>query len=113
MLKHLVATGFVVVVCGLSPRTSQAAPQSGPAKDQKATKAAAPAPEDHDGWGRPVTAAPKSQKPLPAPRHDLSGTRDPGDGGIGQLGSKAMPGVRSPEHLLPYTPAADAAQSQY
>jgi hypothetical protein len=112
MLKHFVATGLVLVVCVLSPRTSQAEPQSGPAKDQKAAKAAAPAPEDHDGWGRPVTAAPKSQKPLPAPRHDISGTWDPGDGGIGQLGSKAMPEDGRPEHRLPYTPAGQEALSQ-
>src|SRR5690348_15627457 len=65
----------------------------------------APPPQDHDGWGRPVPPPAKSQKSGPAPRRDLSGTWDPGDGGIGQLGAKAMPEDGKPEHRPPYTPA--------
>ena len=68
-------------------------------------------PQDHDGWGRPVTA-PKVQKSGPAPRRDISGTWDPGDAGIGQLGAKAMPEDGRPEHRPPYTPAGQEALNQ-
>lgn len=66
-------------------------------------------PQDHDGWGRPVSPPGKGQKSGPAPRRNISGTWDPGDGGIGQLGAKAMPEDGKPEHRLPYTPEGQEA----
>jgi hypothetical protein len=69
-------------------------------------------PQDHDGWGRPVPPPAKGQKSGPPPRRDISGTWDPGDGGIGQLGSKAMPEDGRPEHRPPYTPAGQEALNQ-
>jgi hypothetical protein len=69
-------------------------------------------PQDHDGWGRPVPPPAKGQKSGPAPRRDISGTWDPGDGGIGQLGAKAMPEDGRPEHRPPYTPAGQEALNQ-
>jgi hypothetical protein len=69
-------------------------------------------PQDHDGWGRAVPPPAKGQKSGPAPRRDLSGTWDPGDGGIGQLGAKAMPEDGRPEHRPPYTPAGQEALNQ-
>ena len=60
-----------------------------------------------DGWGRPVTNPFQSQKPGPAPRHDISGTwepaRGPGDG-IMATGPRDMPYDGKPEHDPPYTP---------
>jgi hypothetical protein len=49
-------------------------------------------------------AAAKDQKPAPAPRHDISGIWDPGNGGIQALGPGAMPEDGKPEHQPPYTP---------
>ena len=43
-------------------------------------------------------------KIAPAPRHDISGTWDPGNGGIQPMGPAAMPEDGKPEHQLPYTP---------
>ena len=103
-LKRFVAPLLVLAVLIFSSLASaQAAPPQSGAKDQKAAPAAS-APVDVDGWGRPVSAPVKSQKSAPAPRHDISGTWDPGDAGIGQLGAKAMPEDGKPEHRLPYTP---------
>ena len=51
-----------------------------------------------------VTGARKTQKPMPAPRHDISGIWDPGNDGIQPLGPRAMPEDGKPEHQLPYTP---------
>lgn len=55
------------------------------------------------------SAAQKEKKAAPAPPHDLTGTWDPGDNGIGQLGSRAMPEDGKPEHRLPYNPAGQEA----
>jgi len=49
-------------------------------------------------------ATASAQKPAPAPRHDISGTWDPGNGGIQPMGPAAMPDDGKPEHRLPYTP---------
>src|ERR1700731_4496073 len=49
--------------------------------------------------------APKNQTVAPAPRHDISGTWDPGNDGIQPFGPRAMPEDGKPEHQLPYTPA--------
>ena len=46
----------------------------------------------------------KDQKAAPAPRHDISGIWDPGNGGIQPLGPQAMPEDGKPEHRIPYTP---------
>ncbi len=46
----------------------------------------------------------KDQKSVPAPRHDISGIWNPGNGGIQPLGPRAMPDDGKPEHRIPYTP---------
>src|SRR5579872_1017272 len=109
MPKGLVAA-IVLALLIFSPlaHAQTAPPQSAAAKDHKAAPAAAP-PADVDGWGRPVTESANGQKAAPAPRHDISGTWDPGDGGIGQLGARAMPEDGRPEHRLPFTPLGQEA----
>jgi len=57
----------------------------------------------------PQSATQKEKKAAPAPPHDLTGTWDPGDNGIGQLGSRAMPEDGKPEHRLPYNSAGQEA----
>jgi hypothetical protein len=85
--------------------------RSGAAKNEKEDLAAQPGAQgdsalgDVDGWGRHIGQPPTNQKSAPAPRRDISGTWDPGDGGIQALGAAAMPDDGKPEHLLPYTPA--------
>jgi hypothetical protein len=54
-----------------------------------------------DGWGRPVPKSAEGQKSAPAPRRDISGTWDPGSGGIQALGPKDMP--EDGKHQVPYT----------
>jgi hypothetical protein len=55
-----------------------------------------------DGWtGQPVAQPPAA---TPAPRHDIFGIWDPGNGGIQAMGAGAMPEDGKPEHTLPYTP---------
>jgi hypothetical protein len=44
------------------------------------------------------------QKAAPAPRHDISGTWDPGNRGIQGRGPQAMPADGRPEHSPPFTP---------
>ena len=58
-----------------------------------------------DGWGRPVPPPAKPQNAPTAPRHDISGTWDPGGRGIQPMGAGAMPEDGKPEHALSYTPA--------
>ena len=58
-----------------------------------------------DGWGQPVKLPVKGAKSDPAPKHDLSGIWDPGDGGIQALGPAAMPDDGRPEHRPPFTAA--------
>ncbi len=58
-----------------------------------------------DGWGRPVKLPVKGEKSPPAPKRDLSGIWDPGDGGIQALGPAAMPDDGRPEHNPPFTAA--------
>jgi len=58
-----------------------------------------------DGWGRPVKLPVKGQKSDPAPKHDISGIWDPGDGGIQAIGPAAMPDDGKPEHRPPFSPA--------
>ena len=54
----------------------------------------------------------KEHKSAPAPKHDISGTWDPGDQGIQQLGSKAMPDDGNPAHRPPLTPLGQEAFSR-
>src|ERR1700692_2732339 len=62
-----------------------------------------------DGWtGQPVPK-PANSRPGPAPRRDISGIWDPGNGGIQPMGARAMPEDGKPGHDLPYTPAGLAA----
>lgn len=88
-----------------------ARPRSGAATNEKEDLAAQPGAQsdsalgDVDGWGRHIGLPATNQKSAPAPRRDISGTWDPGDGGIQALGAAAMPDDGKPEHLLPYTPA--------
>ena len=58
-----------------------------------------------DGWGRPVPPPAKNPKAGPAPRHDISGTWDPGGRGIQAMGAGAIPEDGKPGHELPYTAA--------
>jgi hypothetical protein len=102
------AVVLALLIFSLPARSQNAPPESTAGKDHKAP-AAAPAPGDVDGWGRPVTGSAKDQKAAPAPRHDISGTWDPGDGGIGQLGARAMPEDGRPEHRLPFTAVGQEA----
>ena len=110
MLERLIVPGLLLALSIASSlaRGQVAPPQSATAKDQRAATAGH-APLDRDGWGRPVTASTNGQKSAPAPRHDISGTWDPGDGGIQQLGARAMPEDGRPEHRLPYTPLGQEA----
>jgi len=66
-----------------------------------------------DGWGRPVATQGKSNAQAgPAPRHDISGTWDPGNGGIQPLGAGANPEDGKPQHQPPYTPEGLAKLKQ-
>lgn len=57
-----------------------------------------------------LQAAPsKDHKPDPAPRHDISGTWEPGEAGIQEFGAKAVPEDGNLEHRLPYTPLGQQA----
>jgi hypothetical protein len=104
MLKRFVAPTVVLAVLLFSPlaRSQAAPPQSGVRKDESVP--AFPSSLDVDGWGRPIIRPAKGQKSAPAPRHDISGIWDPGDGGIQALGPATMPEDGKPEHRLPYTP---------
>jgi hypothetical protein len=63
-----------------------------------------------DGWTlKPIPPLPAEKASAPAPRRDLSGIWDPGNGGIQAMGSANMPEDGKPEHELPYTPAGLAA----
>jgi hypothetical protein len=106
MPKRLAASIIALFIASLfSPvsRSQTVPPPRAPeaAKAQKTTPPVAPV--ARDGWGRPITEAVNGQKAAPAPRHDISGTWDPGSGGIQALGPKAMPEDGKPEHQLPYT----------
>jgi hypothetical protein len=57
--------------------------------------------------GVPRGVKDQTAAPVPAPRHDISGTWEPANGpsdGIQATGVKAMPNDGKPEHQLPYTP---------
>jgi hypothetical protein len=64
-------------------------------------------------WGAGTSSPVKNEHTsAPAPKHDISGTWDPGDNGIGQLGSRAMPEDGNPQHQPPYTPEGREALNQ-
>jgi hypothetical protein len=48
--------------------------------------------------------AAQNQTAAPAPKHDISGTWDPGNNGIQPTGPRSMPEDGKPEHQPPYTP---------
>lgn len=57
-----------------------------------------------DGWGRTIVPPPGNEKPLPAPKRDLTGIWDPPEVvGVQPLGAGAVPDDGKPEHRLPYT----------
>jgi len=54
----------------------------------------------------------KNEKPMPAPRRDISGVWEPAAGpgaGINATGAQQMPSDGKPEHELPFTPEGRAA----
>lgn len=66
-----------------------------------------------DGWDRPVPVPGKYAAPAgPAPKHDISGTWDPGNNGIQPMGAGAIPEDGKPGHQLSYTPAGLAKLNQ-
>lgn len=102
MLKPFVTLTVFLGILLLSPL---ARPQEPPRRPDESR----PAVEDRlanrrDGWGRPVKLPVKGQQSEPAPKRDISGIWDPGDGGIQALGPAAMPEDGKPEHRPPYTP---------
>ena len=59
-----------------------------------------------DGWTqKPVPPMPADQASAPAPKRDLTGIWDPGNGGIQAMGAGAMPEDGKPNHEIPYTKA--------
>ncbi|HEV2520804.1 MAG TPA: hypothetical protein VGT24_00365 [Candidatus Acidoferrales bacterium] len=102
-----VAAGVVLAALMFLPFAgAQTRQPDGQANKPQADKpeSSAPADQELDGWGRPITKLPKGWKAAPAPKHDLSGIWDPGMTGIQMFGAKAMPEDGKPEHQLPYTP---------
>jgi len=64
-------------------------------------------------WGAGTSSPVQNEnKSRPAPKHDISGIWDPGDNGIQQLGSKAMPEDGNPQHQPPLTPEGREALNQ-
>jgi len=64
-------------------------------------------------WGAGTSSSVQNEhKSAPAPKHDISGIWDPGDNGIQQLGSKAMPEDGNPQHQPPLTPEGREALNQ-
>jgi hypothetical protein len=64
-------------------------------------------------WGAGTSSPVQNEnKSGPAPKHDISGIWDPGDNGIQQLGSKAMPEDGNPQHQPPLTPERREALNQ-
>jgi len=57
-----------------------------------------------DGWPGRKPAPAKTVNAGPAPKHDISGTWDPGFRALQTVGALSMPDDGKPGHLLPYTP---------
>jgi hypothetical protein len=111
MRKSYLAAAVVVITMCAGPRFARAQGGRGGqgGQGQSAAQQTAP-PEDVqllDGWGRPVVDPLKpSQKPGPAPKHDISGTWEPAQGpgaGIQANGPRDMPYDGKPEHDPPYS----------
>ena len=92
---------IAVLLLSLVTRSQTAPPQSGATKGQDAVPRA---PGPIDGWPGPKPSPAKVREAGPAPRHDISGTWDPGFSGLQTIGAIAMPDDGKPEHLLSYTP---------
>ena len=103
MRTRVVALKIVLAVFmfALVARTQTALAQSGETKDKSA---APPAVHPIDGWPGPKPAPMKVPEAGPAPKHDISGTWDPGFIGLQTIGASAMPDDGKPEHRPPYTP---------
>jgi hypothetical protein len=103
MRKQFVVAGSVLAALIFSlPVRSQTRPADGQAEKPKSS---APTGPGLDGWGRPITVRPATQKAAAAPQHDISGIWDSQEmGGIQPLGAKAAPDDGKPEHQPPYTP---------
>src|ERR1700747_1914409 len=100
-----VVTLMIAVVALIFPnvgRSQAAQSQTGTAKDQSAAPDAA---HPADGWPGRKWVPLKADKSGLAPRHDISGTWDPGFPGLQTLGAGAIPEDGNPQHRLPYTPA--------
>jgi hypothetical protein len=85
----------------------QAAPPQSAAPNAQTTTPTRYAPVDYDGWGKPIKPSAATERAAPAPRHDISGTWDPGNGpddGGQFLGAKTLPVDGKPGHEPPYTP---------
>src|SRR4029077_14130063 len=94
MLKSLISSAILFVVAGVFCSLTYAQ-----TAQQPNSSIAAPV----DGWtGQRV---PQNQAARPAPRHDIFGIWDPGQGGIQAMGAAAMPEDGKAVHKLPYTPA--------
>ena len=107
MLKRFVAPTVVLAGLLLAPLASSLAARP---QEQRRPDESRPALENRlanrrDGWGQPVKPPVKGQKSDPAPKRDLSGIWDPGDGGIQALGPAAMPDDGKPEHRPPFSAA--------
>jgi len=94
--------GMAALMLPTVARSQAAQTQTVAAKEQDAGSATS---HPVDGWPGPKPAPAKAQKGGPAPRHDISGTWDPGFSGLQTLGAGAIPEDGKPEHRLPYTAA--------
>src|SRR5689334_1249809 len=56
-----------------------------------------------DGWTGQPGPQPANKPGTPAPRRDIFGIWDPGNGGIQAMGAAAMPEDGKPEHRPAYT----------
>jgi hypothetical protein len=119
-LKGFVAAAGVMALLMFSPPLrSRQAPQSGTKQSGAKSEGAKPQqtapdhiyPEPVDYWKSTGTVPAKDRKITggPAPRHDISGTWDPGEVGIQIFGAAALPADGKPEHVLPLTPAGQEA----
>jgi hypothetical protein len=99
MSKGFVASASLLVVLFTFPIVVGAqTPQTGAPREQNVAPAI-------DGWTRQsVPPMSKVQSEAPAPRRDIFGIWDPGNGGIQPMGAGANPEDGKPEHDLPYTP---------
>src|SRR5689334_22497155 len=97
-MRKICAVGAVVVIALVAFPTLAGAQADGPRM-----------PPAVDGWTqKSIPALAAAQATAPAPKRDIAGTWDPGNGGIQALGPRDMPEDGKPEHQLPYTAAGRA-----